>query len=84
MSGVDGWHHYEVVSTAFVDAEFGSVSCRVHVSQLRADTQPQVQLTLYLSAPGLAVGFFSPDAADRIANDLKAAAEKARAMGGVA
>lgn len=81
----DDWVHYEQISPRFVDANFGGVSFRVFASQLEHQSKPEVQLCMYsqqgfIAGSQMLPGFLSPDAADELADSLKAAAYQARML----
>ena len=81
----DDWVHYEQISPRFVDANFGGVSFRVFASQLEHQSKPEVQLCMYsqqgfVAGSQMLPGFLSPDAADELADSLKAAAYQARML----
>lgn len=81
----EDWVHYEQISPRFVDANFGGVSFRVFASQLEHQSKPEVQLCMYsqqgfVAGSQMLPGFLSPDAADELADSLKAAAYQARML----
>ncbi|WP_218240464.1 hypothetical protein [Comamonas fluminis] len=82
---VDDWLHYEQTTDDYVDAKTGGVAYRVFANQLEHMSTPEVQLMTYChhgfaaGSQGLP-GFLTPDAADELANALKAAAYRARMM----
>ena len=81
----EDWVHYEQISPRFVDANFGGVSFRVFASQLEHQSKPEVQLHMhskqgFIAGSQMLPGFLSPDAADELADSLKAAAYQARQL----
>lgn len=81
----EDWVHYDQISPRFVDANLGGVSFRVFASQLEHQSKPEVQLCMYsqqgfVAGSQMLPGFLSPDAADELADSLKAAAYQARML----
>lgn len=81
----EDWVHYEQISPRFVDANLGGVSFRVFASQLEHQSKPEVHLCMYsqqgfIAGSQMLPGFLSPDAADELADSLKAAAYQARML----
>ena len=82
---VDDWLHYEQTTGDLVKAKTGGVSYRVFANQLDHMSAPEVMLMTYchhgFTAGSKAnTGFITPDAADELADALKAAAYRARMM----
>lgn len=82
---VGDWLRYEQTTGDFVNAKNGGMAYRVFANQLDQLSTPEVQLMAYCShgftAGSQAVpGFLTPDAADELADALKAAAYRARMM----
>lgn len=81
----EDWVHYEQISPRSVDANLGGVSFRVFASQLEHQSKPEVQLCMYsqqgfVAGSQMRPGFLSPDAADELADSLKAAAYQVRML----
>lgn len=76
------WVHYEQHTRGFVNSNFGGVMYRAFVSQLHPEMNPEVLLYTYSGVDGcqMVAGFLSADAADELADALKAAADKVRAL----
>lgn len=82
---VEDWLIYEQTTGDIVKAKVGGIGFRVFVNQLDAMSQPEVQLLMQHGDVNDAgeppvPGFLTPDAADQLADALKAAAYRARML----
>ncbi|RGE46146.1 hypothetical protein DZC30_05095 [Comamonas testosteroni] len=85
VAEIDDWLLYEQTTGDYVKAKMGGMAFRVFANQLDHMSTPEVQLMTY-SELGFRAGsqavpsFLSPDAADELADALKAAAYRARML----
>ena len=78
------WFRYEQTTGGFVNAKTGGLAYRVFANQLDHMSTPEVMFMTYhcrgVSQTAAMPGFLTPDAADELADALKAAAYRARMM----
>lgn len=84
VAATEDWLRYEQTTGDFVNAKTGGLAYRVFANQLDHMSAPEVMFMTYhrhgVAHSEAMPGFLTPDAADELADALKAAAYRARMM----